>query len=111
MWPDTIIIFNPAFRQNFYLKYVSKDLAIQEFIPHPSIEALTVSVLPRAARLDICGDYTDVLWPFSKLFHSKFAAIVTAQIFRTAMVFMFWSQPDATAVIEPQSPLLDLFGR
>lgn len=62
--PDNIIIFIPALRQNFCLVPVAQDLAIQEFVPHSSVEALIISVLPRTTRLYIGCDYTNVLQPF-----------------------------------------------
>lgn len=49
-----VVVFPPLFDQDLGFAQALEDFAFQELVAEPGIEALTVSVLPGAARFDLC---------------------------------------------------------
>ncbi len=57
-----IEVFPPFFDQDLSLAQTVEDLAVQELVSEPSVEAFTISILPRAARFNVgrlCADSLD----------------------------------------------------
>ena len=55
MWPDGIVVPAPALDDDLRLAQGVEDLAVEQLVAEPGIEALDIAVLPRAARLDVGG--------------------------------------------------------
>ena len=53
MWPDGVVVNPPTFGQDPDLLHRVEDLAVEELVTQLRVEALAVSVFPRAARLDV----------------------------------------------------------
>jgi hypothetical protein len=47
MRPDGVVVRPPALEDDLRLAQAVDDLAVQEFVPEPGVEALHASVLPR----------------------------------------------------------------
>ena len=60
MRPDLVVVILPLFRQHLRFVQIAEQLAVQKLIPHPAVEALAVSILPRAARFNIGCDNAEV---------------------------------------------------
>ena len=52
MWSDLIVLSTPDFSQHFCLLQRREDFSVEEFIPELPIEALDITILPRAALRD-----------------------------------------------------------
>src|SRR4051812_34673421 len=55
MRSDSVVVTAPALDDDLGLAKGVEDLAIEQFVPEPGIEALDIAILPRAARSDIGG--------------------------------------------------------
>ena len=55
MRPDGVVLAAPGFDQNLGLLQGVEDLAVEEFVPQPGIEAFDIAVLPGTARRDVGG--------------------------------------------------------
>lgn len=53
MWPDVVVLPSPVFDYHSSLGQSPELLSIEAFLSEARIEALHVSVLPRASRLDV----------------------------------------------------------
>ena len=60
MRPDLIVVANASLRQHLCLLHGVKQLAIQEFSSHASVEALDIAIFPRATRFNKSSDRTSV---------------------------------------------------
>ena len=49
MWPDGIVVTTPALDDDLRLAQRVEDLAVEQLVAQPRIEALDEAVLPRAA--------------------------------------------------------------
>ena len=47
VWPDRVVVNPPFFDDDFGFRQRVKDFTIEKFVPEPSIEALTIPILPR----------------------------------------------------------------
>ena len=54
-----VVLVAPAFDDDLGLLERIEDLAIEELVPEPGIEALAIAVLPGRSRLDVGGPRTD----------------------------------------------------
>src|SRR3974390_3205546 len=59
VWADRVVVPPPALDDDLSFSQRVEDLAIEQFISKTSIEAFDVTVLPRAARLDVGGLCSD----------------------------------------------------
>ena len=59
VWSDCVVVLPPLLGDDLCLFQGVEDLAIQQFVPEASIEAFTVSVLPRRAGFNVGGFGTD----------------------------------------------------
>src|SRR4051812_1319485 len=55
MRPDGVVMPAPALDDDLRLAKSVEDLAVEQFVPQPGIEALDIAILPRAARSDVGG--------------------------------------------------------
>src|SRR4051794_4158833 len=55
MRPDGVVMPAPALDDDLRLAKSVEDLAVEQLVPEPGIEALDVAILPRAARSDVGG--------------------------------------------------------
>src|SRR5215208_3317809 len=55
MGPDGIVMTAPALDDNLRLAERVEDLAVEQLVPEPGIEALDIAILPRAAWSDVGG--------------------------------------------------------
>ena len=76
-----IVVFPPLFDQDLRFFQAIEDLAIQELISEARIEALAISIFPRAARFDVQGFYLELLQPLVN------ATISTTGLFRLSSIF------------------------
>ena len=53
MRPDGVVVPPPAFEDDLRLAQAVEDLAIQQLVTEPGIEALHIAIFPRAARGDV----------------------------------------------------------
>jgi hypothetical protein len=58
-----VVVPAPLLDQHLGLLHCVEDLAVQEFVAQLSVEALDVSVLPRALWLDLRRMYADLAKP------------------------------------------------
>lgn len=82
--PDSVVIVNPAHRQDLSLIHVAEQLVVQELISHPRVETLAIAVFPRTSRLDVGGDHIYGGQPFPQFLRDELAAVVASQILGTA---------------------------
>lgn len=47
MWADRVVVSTPAFDDDLRLLQCVEELAVQQFIPQPRVEAFDEAVLPR----------------------------------------------------------------
>ena len=59
MRPDSAVMASPALHHDLSLLQSIEDLAVEQLVAEPRIEALNEAVLPRAAGLDLGGARTD----------------------------------------------------
>ena len=85
MRPHAVVIFDPASGQYCRLKEIAEQLAVEEFVPHPGVEALAIPIFPRAAWFDIRRDDANIGQPLSQLVRREFAPVVAAQILGAAL--------------------------
>ena len=71
-----IVVFPPLFDQDLRLTQAVEDLAVEQFIAEPGVEALAVSVFPRGPRLDVSSLGADGLDPLLDSLSNKFRAVV-----------------------------------
>jgi hypothetical protein len=55
MRPDGIVMPAPALDDDLRLAESVEDLAVEQLVPEPGIEALDIAILPRAAWSDVGG--------------------------------------------------------
>ena len=65
MWAQSIVMIAPPAGDAADLLQAVEDLAIEQFVAQAGIEALDISILPRAARLDVEGGDTKPTEPFA----------------------------------------------
>ena len=78
MGPDSIVVLAPL--RDCYLGFPQRaeDLAVQQLVLKPTVEALTVAILPWAARRDLEGLGADTSEPPTQLLYHHLRAIVAA---------------------------------
>ena len=166
MRPDGVVVTTPALDDDLRFAQRVEDLAIEQLVAQPGIEALDEAVLPRAARCDVgglCADGGDPLlhrlgdelraivgadvlghaaqdeqvgqhiddvdgfeparYPDGQAFvgelvddveHAEFASVMGAlldEVVGPDVIGALGPQPDARAVIQPETPALGLLGR
>ena len=81
VWSMVIIIQSPAINNISRLGKAQEQFAIEAFVPKLTVEALDVSVFPRAARLDEQRSDLCILKPPSHSFTGKFRTVIATEIF------------------------------
>jgi hypothetical protein len=71
-----IVVAPPALDNDLSLAQRVEDLAVEQLVAKPGVEALHVSVLPRAARRDVGGFRTDGRDPILHSLGNELRAIV-----------------------------------
>src|SRR3954454_15419156 len=84
MRSDGVVVTPPALDDDLRLAKGVEDLAIEQFVSQPGIEALDVTVLPRTARSDIGGLGSDRRDPLLDGLGDKLRAVVGANVARHA---------------------------
>src|SRR5881409_2242112 len=84
MRSDSVVVTTPALDDDLRLAKGVEDLAIEQFVPQPGIEALDVSVLPRTARSDVGGLGSDRRDPLLDGLGDELRAVVGADVARHA---------------------------
>src|SRR6056297_2066160 len=59
VWADGVVVDAPLLDDDLGLADGVEDLAVEQFVPEPRVEALNVAVFPRRARLDVGGPGAD----------------------------------------------------
>ncbi len=80
MWPDLIVVSDPALRQHLCFIHCVKNLSVEEFSSHASVETFDISVFPWAARLNIGCNGTRVSQPFANAFSGEFTSVIASHI-------------------------------
>ena len=80
--PEVIVFPSPVFEDDPGLRQCPELLPIQAFITEPGIEALDVSVLPWASRVDIEGLDAVISKPLAKLLFDELGAVIAADVLR-----------------------------
>src|SRR4028118_812715 len=81
---DLVVVTPPALDHDLGLAQAVKDLAVEQLVAEPGVEALHVPVLPRAARGDVGGPGTDRRDPFLDRLGRALGAVVGADVARHA---------------------------
>ena len=81
---DRVVMLPPVFDKDLCLLQAVEDFSVQKFISELPIEAFIVSILPRAARLDVERLHADPAQPVSDSVGCKLAAIVRPYVLRSA---------------------------
>ena len=76
MWPDMIVMMPPLLQNDLRFFEGIERLSVQALIPQPPVEALVITVLPRAARLDVESFDTQLGKPCLDRFRGKLRSIV-----------------------------------
>lgn len=76
MWSNSIVMLPPTLDQHLRLAKRGEDFHIEQLVAQFGIEALIVSVLPGAARLDVERFHTNPAKPATHRFGDKFRAVV-----------------------------------
>ena len=82
MRPDGVIMAPPPFDQHLCFVECRKDLSIEQLVAQLGIEALIISVLPWAARLDIERLDADPLEPAADGFGNELRTVVRPDMLR-----------------------------
>lgn len=80
VWPDRIIVDAPCLDHDTRLCQRVEDLAIQQLVAELRVEALAVTVLPRAARFDECRLRSHGIDPIPNGFGDGLRAVVRANV-------------------------------
>ena len=78
MWPLFVVVLAPALDDNLCFSERVKKLPVQQFVPEPGVEALDITILPRAAWLDKGGFRADRLDPCSDVLRNELRPVVAA---------------------------------
>ena len=84
MRTERVVEAPPAFDDDASLSERVEDLTIEQFVTEAGIEALDVSILPRASRLDVGGLCTDSCDPVLNRLRNKLRAVVRPDVLRHA---------------------------
>ena len=87
MRSDGVVVPSPAFDQNLSLVQGREDLAVEQFVPEPGVEALAVTGLPWTARLDEQCLYTDPAEPVPDCLGGELGPIVRPDVLRWPMLY------------------------
>src|SRR5271156_7170858 len=82
MRPYRVVVHSPLFDHHLGLLQRIEDLALQAFILQLAVEALTVSVLPRTAGLDVQRLRSHRRQPLPQSFGNKLGPVVRPEVFR-----------------------------
>ena len=82
MWSVLIVLSSPDFSQHFCFLQRCEDFSVEEFVSEFSVEALDVTVLPGAARLDEQSLDTQPREPLPDGFGHELGSVVRADVFR-----------------------------
>lgn len=85
MWAHCVVVAPPALDDDPGLGEGVEDLAVQEFVPQASVEALDEAVLPRAAGRDVGGVRPDGGDPFAHSRRDELGTVVGSYVLRDAM--------------------------
>src|SRR5215211_931895 len=84
MRPDGIVMPAPALDDDLCLAESVEDLAVEQLVPEPSIEALDIAILPGAAWSDVGGLGSDREDPLLNGLGDELRAVVRADVARHA---------------------------
>ena len=76
MRADVVVLTMPVLDQDLRLLEGVEDLSVEQFVPKPTIEALTVPVLPRTAWLDEQRCDVEPIEPFTNCPGAELGAVV-----------------------------------
>ena len=115
MRPDTIVLLPPLLSNYPNLLKDIEDLSIQQLISKPAIEALNVSVLPRASRSDEEPSSTSPCEPASKRVDDELRTVVRTDVNRNPVDleqntkrFMNVRRGEAPADLQSETPSSEL---
>ena len=80
VWVLPIILLTSVFDHNPSFLYTIEDLSVEELIPQPSVEALAVSIFPRASWRDVSSLGSHYCDPILHGLGNEFGAIVWTNI-------------------------------
>ncbi len=75
-----VVVFPPLLDEDLGLAEAVEDLAVEQFVPEPGVEALAVSVLPWAARFDLGRPGTDGGNPVPDRLRDELGAVVGSDV-------------------------------
>src|SRR4051794_14394464 len=84
MRPDGIVMTAPALDDDLRLAESVEDLAVEQLVPEPGIEALDIAILPGAAWSDVGGLGSDRRDPLLDGLGDELRAVVGADVARHA---------------------------
>lgn len=84
MGPDGVVIVLPSRDDGAGLGHAGKDCLLQQFVTHPAIESLYITVLHGPARGDVVPLYAMILCPFQHDICGQFDAVVGRDHHRSA---------------------------
>ena len=76
MWPHGVVVPAPFLDDDLGLLEGVEDLAVEQLVPEPGIEALAIAVFPRRSRFDVGGLRTDGGNPVADSFGDELGAVV-----------------------------------
>ena len=80
MWSHRVIASPPPFDDDLGFFQRAEDFAVEQFVTKRRVEALTIALLPRAARHDIGGSGTNGCNPFAQILGDELGAIVGTNV-------------------------------
>ena len=76
MWPLPVVVLHPGGDLEVGMREAEEQRLVQQFIAHPTIEALDIAVLHRPARRDVMPLHADLAAPCQHGIGGQLCAIV-----------------------------------
>ena len=83
MWTGGIVVSAPGLDQDLGLPEIIEDFPRQQLVAELGVEALAVTILPCASRLDIERLHTDALQPITERWRKEYGGLQVDQAKRT----------------------------
>ena len=80
MRPDVVVVVAPLFDDDLCFFQRVEQLAVQQLVAQPAVEALVVAVFPRAAGFDKCSPDAQLVQPVPEHLRRELAAIVGTDV-------------------------------
>src|SRR6056297_1328625 len=82
VWADGVVVDAPLLYDDLGLADGVEDLAVEQFVPEPRVEALNVAVFPWRARLDVGGPGADRCDPVPDRGRDELGTVVRPDVLR-----------------------------